>query len=148
MERFVKLASITSLGMALALFGMPAYSADDTDAEDDDLNEYIEEILVTGERGETNVLDRAMTVTGFNDLIIERLGVQNADDLEVLVPGLQKGNRSQGAGKNEDGHYDMRGVGNDRAVNFGQDTSVGLLRGWRIYGPELLDRQHVRHGAG
>ncbi|MDE0223947.1 MAG: TonB-dependent receptor plug domain-containing protein, partial [Gammaproteobacteria bacterium] len=126
----MKLASIASLGAALALFGLPAYSADDTDAgteaEDDDIVEYIEEILVTGERGETNVLDRAMTVTGFNDLILERLGVQNADDLEVLVPGLQKGNRSQGAGKNEDGHYDMRGVGNDRAVNFFQDTSVAF----------------------
>lgn len=129
MERLVKLTSTASLGMALVLFGLPAYSADDTDADadaQDDDTEYIEEILVTGERGETNVLDRAMTVTGFNDLIIERLGVQNADDLEVLVPGLQKGNRSQGAGKNEDGHYDMRGVGNDRAVNFFQDTSVAF----------------------
>ena len=127
MKRLAKLPSIASLGMAMALFGLSAYAADETEVDDegDDID-YIEEILVTGERGETNVLDRAMTVTGFNDLIIERLGVQNADDLEVLVPGLQKGNRSQGAGKNEDGHYDMRGVGNDRAVNFFQDTSVAF----------------------
>ena len=125
MERLVKLTSTASLGMALVLFGLPAYSADgaDADAQDDD-TEYIEEILVTGERGETNVLDRAMTVTGFNDLIIERLGVQNADDLEVLVPGLQKGNRTQGGGKGEDGHYVMRGIGNDRSVNFYSDVSV------------------------
>ena len=63
--------------MAMALFGLSAYAADETEVDDqDDDIDYIEEILVTGERGETNVLDRAMTVTGFNDLIIERLGVQ------------------------------------------------------------------------
>ena len=120
-------ASTASLGLALALIGLPAYSADETDTEGDGSGrEYIEEVVVTGERGETNVLDRAMTVTGFSPQMIERLGIQNADDLEVLVPGLQKGNRSQGAGKNEDGHYDMRGVGNDRAINFFQDTSVAF----------------------
>ena len=125
MKRLATLLSTPLLGMAMALFGLSAYAADETevDDQDDDVG-YIEEILVTGERGETNVLDRAMTVTGFNDLIIERLGVQNADDLEVLVPGLQKGNRTQGAGKSEDGHYAMRGVGNDRAINFHQDVSV------------------------
>ena len=127
MKRMQFLASTASLGLALALIGLPAYSADETDADDeDDGGGYIEEVLVTGERGETNVLDRAMTVTGFNLEMIERLGMQHADDLEVLVPGLQKGNRSQGAGKNEDGHYDMRGVGNDRAVNFHQDNSVAF----------------------
>ena len=129
MKRMQFLASTASLGLALALIGMPAYSADETDADTEDDgggSSYIEEIVVTGERGETNVLDRAMTVTGFSPQMIEKLGIQNADDLEVLVPGLQKGNRSQGAGKNEDGHYDMRGVGNDRAINFFQDTSVAF----------------------
>ena len=58
-----------------------------------------------------------MTVTGFNAGMIEQLGIQNTDDLEVLVPGLQVGVRSH-AGKNEDGHLVMRGVANDRRVNF------------------------------
>ncbi|MCY3622545.1 MAG: TonB-dependent receptor [Gammaproteobacteria bacterium] len=121
------LASTASLGFALALVGLPAYSQDEAESDaEEEGGGYIEEVVVTGERGETNVLDRAMTVTGFNVELIEKLGMQNADDLEVLVPGLQKGNRSQGAGKNEDGHYDMRGVGNDRAVNFFQDTSVAF----------------------
>ena len=116
-----KLISILPLGMALSFTGFPAaLSADETEEE----SVYIEEIIVTSERGESNVLDRAMTVTGFNQVIIEKLGIQNADDLEVLVPGLQKGNRTQGAGKSEDGHYAMRGVGNDRAINFFQDVSV------------------------
>ncbi|MCY4058906.1 MAG: hypothetical protein OXG44_12970, partial [Gammaproteobacteria bacterium] len=98
------LASTASLGSALALVCLPAYSQDETESDaEEEGGGYIEEVVVTGERGETNVLDRAMTVTGFNVELIQKLGMQNADDLEVLVPGLQKGNRSPGAGKNEDG---------------------------------------------
>lgn len=67
-----------------------------------------------------------MTVTGFNNQLIEQLGIQNTSDLEVLVPGMQMGPRSQGGGKNEDGHLVMRGVANDRSVNFFQDVSVAV----------------------
>ena len=106
------------LGLALTLTGISAFA-------DDHESSAIEEIIVTGERGETSSLDRSMTVTGFNGVMIEELGIQNVDDLEVLVPGLQKGVRSS-AGKNEDGHLTMRGVNNDRRINFFQDSSVGV----------------------
>ena len=116
----------------LALFAVAAgaQSTDAEDADDEDSDSggdrYIETVIVTGERGEVNVLDRPMTVTGFNAEMIEQLGIQNTDDLEVLVPGLQVGNRSQGAGKNEDDHYYMRGLGSERTVNFFSDTSVAV----------------------
>ena len=104
----------------MTLTGVPAaFSADETENEN-----YIEEIIVTSERGDTNVLDRAMTVTGFSEGMIEKLGIQNADDMVVMVPGLEKGNRTQGGGKSEDGHYVMRGIGNDRVNAFYQDVSV------------------------
>ena len=114
----------------LALFAVAAGAQSDEaqDSEDDadqDGGGYIEEIVVTGERGEQRSLDRAMTVTGFNASMIEELGIQNTDDLEVLVPGLQVGVRSH-AGKNEDGHFVMRGVANDRRINFFQDSSVAV----------------------
>ena len=48
------------LGSAMTLTGVPAaFSAEEAEGEN-----YIEEIVVTSERGEVNVLDRAMTVTG------------------------------------------------------------------------------------
>ena len=90
---------IVSLGLALTVSGFSAVAEDSNDA--------IETIVITAERGETSSLDRAMTVTGFNGDMIEELGIQNMDDLETLVPGLQKGVRSS-AGKNEDGHLVMR----------------------------------------
>ena len=108
---------IVSLGLALTVSGFSAVAEDSNDA--------IETIVITAERGETSSLDRAMTVTGFNGDMIEELGIQNMDDLETLVPGLQKGVRSS-AGKNEDGHLVMRGVANDRRINFFQDSAVAV----------------------
>ena len=108
---------LTALISALALVAFPAHAEEDSGA--------IEEIVITAERGETSTLDRAMTVTGFNGDMIEELGIQNMDDLETLVPGLQKGVRSS-AGKNEDGHLVMRGVANDRRINFFQDSAVAV----------------------
>jgi outer membrane receptor protein involved in Fe transport len=139
------------LALALTLTGFSVLSADD--AEDE--RKYIEEIIVTGERGATNTLDRAMTVTGFNASLVEKLGIQNAMDLEVLVPGLQVGNRSQGGGKNEDDHFFMRGLGTERSVNHFNDTAVAVyIDGvWtdQTYGTEpagMFDLERVEVARG
>ena len=118
MKKFIPLAT---LGLAVSFASPAVFSADD--AED---SKYIEEVIVTGERGDVNVMDRPMTVTGFNQALIEQLGMQNIDDLEVLVPGLQIGNRSEGGGKQENDHFYMRGIGSERSVNFFSDTSVAV----------------------
>ena len=115
--------------IAAAIFatsGAAAIAADEAGEQKRDDSKYIEEIIVTGERGETNSLDRAMTVTGFNANMIQKLGIQNTNDMVVLVPGMQIGNRSQGGGKQEDGHIVMRGLANDRSINFFQDTGVAV----------------------
>lgn len=124
----IRLRVLHSVLPALFAVAAGAQSDESQDSEgeaDQHGGGYIEEIVVTGERGEQRSLDRAMTVTGFNAGMIEQLGIQNTDDLEVLVPGLQVGVRSH-AGKNEDGHLVMRGVANDRRVNFFQDSSVAV----------------------
>lgn len=111
--------------MRKAFLAVAAFAVLPALAEEGD-NRYVETVIVTGERGAVNTLDRAMTVTGFNTDLITELGIQNTNDLEVLVPGMQLGPRSQGGGKNEDGHVVMRGVANDRSVNFFQDVSVAV----------------------
>lgn len=121
------IARVGSIGVAFALFGLPAYAAEGGDAEAEDGGpDYIEVVIVRGERGDLNTLDRAMTVTGFNASMIQELGIQNTNDLEVLTPGFQIGHRSQGGGKNEDGHIVMRGVACDRCVNFFQDVGTAV----------------------
>lgn len=118
-----KILLIVSLGSALSLAGFQTANGAE-EAGDESI--YIEEIVVQGERGDVNVMDRPMTVTGFNAGMIERLGLDNMADLEVLVPGLQIGNRSQGGEKMEDDHFYMRGIGSERSVNFFSDTSVAV----------------------
>lgn len=137
--------------LACAAVAAPAVA--ETGTEPDEDARYVEEVIVTGERGEINVLDRPMTVTGFSQATIERLGMQNADDLEVLVPGLQVGNRSQGGGKNEDDHFYMRGIGSERTVNFFSDTSVAVYVDgvWtdQTYGTDgLFDVERVEVARG
>ncbi|MBT7451098.1 MAG: TonB-dependent receptor, partial [Rhodospirillaceae bacterium] len=116
-----KTLTVLSMGVALSLALPSAYAEE---SEED--SKYIEEVIVQGERGDMNVLDRAMSVTGFNDAMIEQLGMENADDLVSLVPGLEMGNRTQGGGKGEDDHFYMRGIGSERTVNFFSDTSVAV----------------------
>ncbi len=121
---------ILLLGTGLVLGGFPAAFGQDEEGEKEeekDMEEFVlEEVVVTSERGEIMILDRPMTVTGFNEQMVEQLGIQNEGDLEVLVPGLQIGNRTQGGGKGENDHFYMRGVGSERTVNFFSDTSVAV----------------------
>ena len=125
MKAFWKMMLIFLVGTGLVLTGLPAvYGQEEEEGEKEVF--VLEEVVVTAERGEALVLDRPMTVTGFNEQMVEQLGIQNEDDLEVLVPGLQVGNRSQGSGKNEDDHYYMRGIGSERTVNFFSDTAVAV----------------------
>ena len=87
-------------------------------------SKYIEEIIVTGERGDRNELKTPMTVTGFNEALIDQLGINNPNDLEALVPGLQMGHTGTGMGKAEDDHIYMRGIGNQRSQAWFSDVAL------------------------
>ena len=77
-----KFFPFVSLGLALTLTGLPAHSADD------DEDGLIEEVIVTAEKREENLLDVPVTMSAFSNQMIEELGMTNHDDLEQLVPGL------------------------------------------------------------
>ncbi len=110
-----------SISVLIAAFTLAQDS--DADAEDED-SKYIETIIVQGERGDVNAMEMPMTVTGFNEAMVDQLGINNNNDLEALVPGLQMGHRGQGSGKNEDDHIYIRGIGSQRTVNFFSDVAV------------------------
>lgn len=130
MKQFWRMAFVLLLGTGLVLGGFPAvYGQEEEEdkAKKDDMSEFtLEEVVVTSERGEVLVLDRAMTVTGFNAQMVEKMGIQTIEDLQVLVPGLQVGNRTQGGSKGEDDHYYMRGLGSERTINHFSDVAVAV----------------------
>ena len=108
----------------LTLASVPLANASDEHEDAGHIARYVEEIVVTGERGEVNMLNRAMTVTGFNEAMVDQLGINNNNDLEALVPGLQMGQQGQGANSTENDHIYIRGIGSQRTGAFFSDTAV------------------------
>ena len=107
-----KLTSLVSCAMALTLIVPAVYAAEDTN--------YFEEIIVTAERTATNVMDTPMTVTAFTEDSLKRLGIQDRDKLQALVPGLQFGETHDQVGNGTS----LRGIGTRNAGIDHGDRSV------------------------
>ena len=115
------------------LVGTYAIAQDDTEDDEsttdeasvgESTSEYIEEITVRGERGDKNAMKMSMTITGFNEAMVDQLGINNNNDLEALVPGLQMGHKGMDSAKNEDDHIYIRGIGSQRTVHQFSDVAV------------------------
>ena len=97
----------------------PLASAQDDDDDDDD-GSYFDEIIVSAEKTEKNVLDTPMTITGFNSEMLQEFGIQDRDKLQILVPGLQFGETSDQEGNGTS----LRGIGTRNAGIDQWDRSV------------------------
>jgi len=80
----------------------------------------LDEIVVTAERRESNIQSVALSVTAITPDTLRAFGVQNAQDLQNIVPGLTI--RSSQIGQN---NFTIRGIGeaNDDAST---DSGVGV----------------------
>lgn len=117
--------SINKIFSNIVLFSACAsvlVSVDAQESVDDKKSGYIEEITVRGVAGDVNSLEHSMTVTGFNESMIDELGINNNNDLEMLTPGLQIGHESPDSGHGN--HIYLRGIGSERHQEFFQDTAV------------------------
>ena len=108
----IKLFNSGAAALAVALAASPCLAADEATDEES----YIEEIIVTAEKREENILDVPLTMSAFSGQMIEELGMTNSADLEQLVPGLQVGDHQSGSGlairgiasqKQREGHTDL-----------------------------------------
>ena len=138
---------VASLGLALALAGLPAHSADDAE---EDAKTYIEEVIVTAEKREENLLDVPVTMTAFSGQMIEELGMTNQDDLEQLVPGLQFQDEGQLTGQGTT----IRGIGTRLAGETHPDLAVATyvdgVYTLGVYGdaPNMFDLERVEVARG
>ena len=78
----------------LGAFALPWMQVNAQEITEDKKSGYIEEITVRGVAGDVNSLEHSMTVTGFNESMIDELGINNNNDLEMMTPGLQIGHES------------------------------------------------------
>ena len=111
-----KISFLTLTTLALSLSTSAALAEDENDSG----NAYFEEVIVTAERTERNVLDTAMTITGFSEDALKRFGVQDRDKLQLLVPGLQFGETVDMVGNGTS----LRGIGTRNAGIGHGDRSV------------------------
>ncbi len=134
-------------GLAAVLVASPAISAAETTDEDEP---YIEEIIVTAEKREENVLDVPVTMSAFSSQMIEELGMTNHDDLEQLVPGLQFQDEGQQTGQGTT----IRGIGTRLAWETHPDLAVATyvdgVYTLGIYGvaPNMFDLERVEVARG
>ena len=105
--------------LALAMFASVSW-AQSNEAEADESENYFEEIVVTAERTAKNVLDTPMTITGFTEDMLKRLGIQDRDKLQLMVPGLQFGETFDQVGNGTS----LRGIGTRNAGIDHGDRSV------------------------
>ena len=83
----------------------------------------LEEVIVTAERRELNLQQTPISVTAFNQLELDRLGLQNAEDIANFIPNVSVGT-AFGAGDSV-ATFSIRGAGQFRNTTF-FDRGVGL----------------------
>ncbi|MCY4532172.1 MAG: TonB-dependent receptor [Gammaproteobacteria bacterium] len=142
-------ASLGRLGLILA-FISPVYGQDKQDKEEETKADFIEEIIVTAEKREENIMDVPLTVTAFTDGMIEELGMTNSRDLENLVPGLQIGDNIENIGHG----IVIRGIGTKGSGETHRDLAVATYVDG-VYShttsgiaPNLFDVERLEVGRG
>mgnify|MGYP005690997243 CR=1 FL=1 len=116
-KHLISLQTLSAAMCSLLLAVPSVFAADD---EGEAKNGYFEEVTVTVDRTEKNVLDTAMTVTAFSSDMLQDLGLQDRDKLQNLVPGLQFGDQMDQGGNG----VTLRGVGTRLAGMNHMDRAV------------------------
>lgn len=154
MNATLRILSCVSLTTVLTLSSIQAQQAQDTASDEaDDLGMVIEEVVVTAEKREENILEVPLTLTALSEQMLEELGLSNSLDLEQLVPGLQFGSaalqqRSDGQG------ITIRGIGTQSARELHSDLAVAVyvdgVYTVDTYGlaPNLFDVERVEVARG
>jgi len=123
-KNFYKYSLVTPLASACALSLLApmalAQSKDQVVEGDDGEKVYFEEVIVTAERREANVMDTPMSITAFSSEMMLNLGINDRDKLQNLVPGLQFGD----TGDQEGNGTTIRGVGTSLGGIEHRDRSV------------------------
>ena len=60
---------------------LPIFSADEDEGAGG-----IEEVIVTAERREASIMDTAISITAFDESLIETLNLRNQEDLQNFIP--------------------------------------------------------------
>lgn len=121
----ILLGGVFAFALTLNLGDIRAQEEDVAQEEAEASSTPIEEVVVTAEKREENILEVPLTMSAFSEQMLEELGLTNSLDLEQLVPGLQFGSaalqqRSDGQG------ITIRGIGTQSARELHSDLAVAV----------------------
>ncbi len=145
-----RLSFIPAFGLVLTLVLPGVQAQNENESGDDDDGKYIEEIVVTAEKREENVLEVPVTMSAFNDQMIEELGMTSQDDLEQLVAGLQFQDNGQQTGQGTT----IRGIGTRLAGESHADLAVATYvdgaytLGTYGVAPNMFDLERIEVARG
>jgi iron complex outermembrane recepter protein len=109
---------VTRVGLLLPLATFGLAMSPSSQAQD---REIFEEIVVTVQRREQNIMDVPVAVSTLTGAQIEEAGIKDMFDLQQNVPGLIVGQSQTATSTN----FAIRGIGST-SNNFGVESSVGL----------------------
>ncbi len=149
MRRYWKIMLVLLLGAGLVLGGFPFVYAEEEEEEKTEEKEVftLETITVTATKREESVLEVPVAISAFSDVMMEKLGITNTDDLEAMTPGLQFGTAS-GQGTT------IRGIGSRLWGSSHADQSVAYyvdgVYSYTLNGvaPDMFDMARVEVARG
>jgi outer membrane receptor protein involved in Fe transport len=109
---------VAGFGTALATAAVGLFFSMSANAQDDSI---FEEIVVTVQKREQNIMDVPVAVTALTGADIQASGIKDVFDLQQNVPSLIVGQSQTATTSN----FQIRSVGST-ANNFGVESSVGL----------------------
>jgi len=113
-NRFLGFGALLPVAAAALLFSTSANAQDEEDV-------YFEEITVTVQKREQNIMDVPVAVTALTGADIQAAGIKDVFDLQQNVPSLIVGQSQTATTSN----VQIRSVGST-SNNFGVESSVGL----------------------
>lgn len=147
MKRFWTMFLVLLLGAGLVLGGFPfAYAEEEEKAEEKEVF-ILEEVVVTATKREESVLEVPLAISAFSGIMLEKLGITNTNDLELMTPGLQFGTAG-GQGTT------IRGIGSRLWGSTHADQSVAYyvdgVYSYTLNGvaPDMFDMDRIEVARG
>ncbi len=107
--------------MALTL-GVLGGNAQAQEQDADDRRSIIEEVIVTAEKREESEMTVPLAITAFDALKIEKLKIENVNDLALMTPGLEVSTHAH------NNSFTMRGVGTTFSSAHLSESSVAVYQ--------------------
>ena len=108
-----------AVAMASVLFATVAASAQESDTA---RRSIIEEVIVTAEKREESEMTVPLAITAFDALKIEKLKIENVNDLALMTPGLEVSTHAH------NNSFTMRGVGTTFSSAHLSESSVAIYQ--------------------